>query len=91
MDRHTVVLLALGAAAAMAGVVWALIAKAAADGAARAAGVIPTLPVGEYRQYTQHLAGPDAGPAIAIAVAAAGVLILVTGLVLALMRPGSAR
>jgi hypothetical protein len=83
-----VVLLGLGVATAIGGAIWALVAKASADNAARSSSSMPTLPVHEFTQYTQHLVVPDyAGLAIGVLVAVIGVVILSAGLVVAFAKP----
>jgi hypothetical protein len=73
-------LLAAGGIAAVAGVVWVLIAKASLDDAARAASTIPTLPVFTYTQYTQHAVTPDyTGVVLGAIVFVLGVALLLAG------------
>jgi hypothetical protein len=84
----SLVLLAVGAVVAVAGAFVTVTAAAAFDRAVRAASVIPTLPVGVYKQYTQHLAVPDdGGVRLGIAVAVVGVLVVAAGIVVAVRRP----
>jgi hypothetical protein len=87
-NPYVVVLLAVGALAAIAGLIWGLAAKASADHTALGASSMPTLPVHVYTQYTQHFIVPDyMGLWIGLLVAVLGVIILLAGVVVAITKP----
>lgn len=85
-----ILLLSLGAATALAGVVWALMARVSVERAGLPASGMPILPVHEYAQYTQrsssiqHLVVFDPTSLwIGITVAAFGVVVVATGALVA--------
>lgn len=83
-----VVLLAVGALAAIGGLVWGLAAKASAEHTVLGASSMPTLPVHVYTQYTQRFIVPDyMGLWIGLLVAVLGVMILLAGVVFAFTKP----
>jgi hypothetical protein len=87
-NLYGVVLLTVGALAAIGGVIWGLAAKASADNAVFGASSMPTLPVHVYTQYTQRSFVPDyMGLWIGLLVAALGVAILLAGVVVAFAKP----
>jgi hypothetical protein len=82
--RSLLLLVALGIAAAIVGIVRAVAAQASVDNAFAGTGPMPTLPVHTYTQYTQHLATPDVGGLlVGAAIAVAGLLLIATAAVTA--------
>lgn len=78
--RGVVLLLALGATVALAGVAWVVIAEVSLSAAARSADRMLTLPVHTYTQYTQRSLTPDyTGLVTGTLVLVLGVLLVVAG------------
>jgi hypothetical protein len=87
-NPYVVVLLAVGALAAIGGLIWGLAAKASAEHTVLGASSMPTLPVHVYTQYTQRFIVPDyMGLWIGLVVAVLGVMILLAGVVVAFTKP----